>query len=1483
MPNYSESLQAAADAVNQYEDSHRVANVDGLTPLMSQVQTYNFQPGQPLADTSSVAPETDAIEFRVIRVGAPVRRLRLTGNRYTFGSAEGCSIRLSDGALRPMHAVLIRDASRVLVRAYSVPIEINGTRRTEASLQVGDKLRLGSYQFELLMVSRSRPTVLPSQNPDASPPPTAKTLDSSEAQSSPQDVNVIPEIPPGTSSFSTGERSIFDMPAFDAPLVPTDPNRSIDSDSHAEHMSSLFSGMRRDAPPAEEIIWRERLRREVEQWRERQVECDRRESRIDERESDLRGRESELWTRAENLYKREARVQSQEASTFQLYDEFTQRQHELLKLREETQSRQEEFNRREAEFRGQEFEYRRRLDEATRQLEQSQHQAETATEAVQRVREQFQSLNAQIEELSGQQSQIETRERQQREEHERLRAELEVARDEAVEAQSQSEIRRNEAEARVEEMAAQIEALQAGQGVDLQEQQEKLEESEQLVSQLRDQVAELQKTVAQASEESSQLRIDYEGACESVRKLETLVSQSSQRGDQDRESWAAEADELRSAIDELSLELARANGELSELREANAAMSARLENVQRERDEAVADVESRPSQEAFQSLREELDSANEQLSQMKRDYDDTLTRLGEVEAERQREAEQRLQEEAQRQQEEAQREQEEAQRQQEEAQRLQQEEEQRQREAEQRRTAETSQDVNASVEGLGTALDEADNESISSDAEAASPFDQDDDAWPVYESPQRTSQWGDDSIVESNGSYESDASAVGSSATDESVADESATNESVTDESVTGPESATAPELPVSDQPWAETAGVDSTEQVDSVPESTASEPSSWTSETEERKSQGDTNTESAWGSAEGEQESRLPADDLPTMQDSHEAGELQSSDDSQWGESEATYVGDLNVAGAEPEAAEPATDQGPLETDACEAADPPAEENGDSEPTYQTAAWDVASDLDVDSELNADVSTPATDSPWDVSGAERTDSPEVSEPSSLTGDESPAVDSESDASVWNDSASSVWDESGSDESASQSDQTHVDSSAADAAETRSAWESESAWPESEASQSADQGEIEPVAHYESEPTAIWNESNGDQADPLQTPEMTSVWEDAPQGIDADGDPAGMPEAQEYANPEDAVEDPSSVVDGSLASMLIHDLEKEAAADSNYSDDGHTSSWDEHAQNSGWDREYAEESRASEWTNDPDGFRVEQIEESTTENYHSDVESHEDYGNAEYDSNAAEDSVGYTDQTQEEIDSEVEKTYEIDTQASEPGFKVAEDSQHESPSDVQDAATVPAEDGDLGDEDSIEAYMNRLLNRAQADVRTESEEDETVSVSTSLSSSDLSETSESQAHSGEEHADSEMIDPDAPLVPRSHAPEKNSDLSAMRELANASARSAISRSVRVQTRDTQIKGAINFACAFGAAVCGVACFIFIPGIVRFLAVGMTAVVAVIYVMQGNQEFAEAKRRLTAAESGVADPDGDDTLDQMRAEREEASETAAIQD
>jgi len=1205
--NYGEALDKAQAAVGQYVDTSAVTPLPDPEMLGQNGEQSESPPesdAQPLDGNTAgptIGSDEDAIEFRVIRSGAPVRRLRLTGNRYTFGSAEGCSIRLSDTALRPMHAVLIRDASRVLVRAYSVPIEINGIRTTEAALKIGDTLRLGAYQFELLSNSQQK-NITP--------------LDTS-----------FPGDPFSSTSFLSGMGSIPDASA--GPLdssPPSDPTQPIKKPVRSESQSSSpLSEARIKLPATEDVIWRERLRREVEQWRERQQQCDRRENRCEERELDLRNRETELWSRAENLYRREARIQSQEASTLQLYDDFTQRQHELIKLREEVQSRQEDFNRREAEFRGQEFEYRRRLDEATRQLQQSHRQAETATQAVKRMREQFESLNSQIEELSSQEQQMETREQREREERERLRGELETARDQAIDAQAESEARRCEAEARVAQMATQIESLKQGQGKDLLEQQAQLVESERVAQQLREQVADLQKSVAEASEESSRLRSDYEGACESVRQLESLVAQSNERGDQDRESWAVEADELRSAVDQLSVELARANGELSDLREANAAMSARLDDVQRERDEARQDAESRPTNEEFQTLKAELDAANDQLSQMKCEYDQTLARLSEIEAARAAEPEPVWQSD--------------------------------------------EQQAVSPAPAVPVEADDADEHKVDDQTEQSESLQSPEVIEPVWSTAPPTG-------VEQTASDEQIPEAMDSQ-----------------DESLT----------PESNYQTSEPA------EVESLPES------------------------SPWSDAESAAETLAATEALETV-------EVQ------------------------------------------EAAETP-EATGDS----SGSTWP--------SEALAD----------DVEQAEPEPAPSA------------------DAATGNE------------------------------------------WPEAEP-------QTEAGLDQEAEPSleSQWNgkpEAGGQD----YSPEMTSVWDGAGHELETVGeDEPNLSDVwsqdQDDANANDSDADNSSMVDGSLASMLIKDLENERVDDAPPTDgtylmsDEPTSSWGRQAQNTGWDREHAEESRESEWANDPDGYRVEHVAGLQDEAPVDEAPVDE----APVEEAPVEGVTAGPEHACDEPQADTEGDFSTDSDPS------ASYEESETETEPESLDSESASEEELDDDDSIEAYMNRLLNRSQSDADSSSSEPETVSLSSSRLTKSVSLSDDADA-AGD---DVRPISPDEPLVPRSQAPETNLGLDAMRELANASARSAITRSVRIQTRDTQIKGAINFACAGGASACGIACILFLPGIVGYLAVAMTVIVAVIYIMQGMQEFKEASRQMKAAEKGLLE---DEDEDEEGEEQEPAAE------
>jgi hypothetical protein len=54
----------------------------------------------------------------------------------------------------------------------------------------------------------------------------------------------------------------------------------------------------------------------------------------------------------------------------------------------------------------------------------------------------------------------------------------------------------------------------------------------------------------------------------------------------------------------------------------------------------------------------------------------------------------------------------------------------------------------------------------------------------------------------------------------------------------------------------------------------------------------------------------------------------------------------------------------------------------------------------------------------------------------------------------------------------------------------------------------------------------------------------------------------------------------------------------------------------------------------------------------------------------------------------------------------------------------------------------------------------------------------------------------------------------------------------------VQNRNTQLRAAFSIACAIGAAICGVACYLLLPGIMRYLSVAMTFVVASISLYEG---------------------------------------------
>lgn len=1465
----------------------------------------------PTAGSPGEDVPVDAIEFRVIRAGAPVRRLRLTGKRYTFGSTDGCSIRLNDPAIRPMHAVLIRDSQKILVRAYSVPLEVNDRRTTESTLVVGDVLRVGAYRFELLSVgepSQTAPSTMPARPEHA------------------------------TENNTTGDAA---------------DSKSADGD----------------------VSWRDRLRREVEQWRDRQVECDRRESRCDDREANLRGRESELWVRAEQLYRRESHLQSQEAAAMQIHEEFAQKQQELISLREETYNRQQAYEHRENEFRSlenqfqqQEAAYQRQVDEATRQLHQSQKQAAAATDAVQRMRDQFLSLNVQIEELSSQQDRFQNEEETQRQEHRQLRRDLELARDEAIDAKAESEALRQRAEerveqmtteletltserayaldenqtlraeynvereaaealinevtselealkaqhesaieanlsrlsasdalreqaesrieemtaeldtlradyeaslenlrsehdsqieakqtlvaqreterqeaesrieelaaqleelkaerdaqlaasltqlasseserseaealikemtaqldalksvqgsevethqsrlaeseaqrqradARVEDLAAQLDAIHAERSTDSDASQSRLAESEAAAGQLREQVEQLQSIVDQAQQETDQLRVDYQDACESVRDLERLVSDGNERGDQDRASWEAEAEQLRLSVEQLSVDLARANGELSELRDANTALSERLDDMRRQRDDFQADADARPTDEAWQSLHNELDQANDKLASLKQEYDETLATL---------------------------------------------------------ETAAEQEAIQRAAIELAPAIEQESVEQPSSQPEQLGD-DRDDSFTPDSISPE-ASQDDTPGIVHETNEQEDD------------------------DEAWPTYHSSDSQETPASPQPLDMPASPESV----ALPESVGEEP------IPDVKSDGETHATSAdierndsnqdaWSNASAEAPlPEQPASDHTAPWD----GVIDAAPESTSEQNEANGDPGFAAPEAESDVWPGQVSEAANEASQSDVADEVTDDSVDGSPTsvwnavpfvdtedqaaapIEPAAW--AADESNDADWNERTPTDATDSAWQAeSPVSESDLPVAESDSPVSESDLPVAESDSPVSE----SDSLW----------PSEDSHPESSTPSAwqdpaveskSHGASSWPSESLWQ----NPSTDQPESDSHDSENNEVTSAWMpaEELSPESDswPAEAAASESEFD-----LDACADSSDEPQSHGLDGNDD------EVVDGSLASLLIKDLESDQVSSGESEENTYPMAGDQAA--APWDNEHHEEAFTSSWSNDAEGHRVESID--SDEGTAGSVEE------ASYDNNesdAVDPLAGYDRFSSENDEGESpESSYESSATASDT---VAEP---DTVADPEDLSGLSSEGG--ADDDSIEAYMNRLLQRVQGDDDTEPQ---TAALSTSRLSDPLTE-SNSVDDPTEIPVETRPLDPDTPLVPRSEAPEKHSDLSAMRKLANDSARSAITRSARLQSRDTQMKGITKFAFAAVAMICGFLCFIFIPGAIRYLAVTMTVVVSGVCVHEGFQLFGAARNCM--AGTGEASEESDAGLE-----------------
>ena len=360
----------------------------------SNHQYREQQPGTQADKSSSNYLETQdevaAFVFRVACPGSSPQRLQLTGDHYTIGTAEGCSIRLRDANVLPLHATLRYSSSRITVEAHTHPVIVNGHAVKHAELNNGDILSLGGYRFELVSNRRiqdrsSQPATLT----NALPPDLERAIARSTNK------------PPEHNRRSTDQQP----PAM----------------AESQNLSNLVTQSR-----LEDCIRRERL-------------AEKREAKIENDLADLKYRE-------EDLTKRLSRIQAEEAASLELYDQLAKRQTEINSLRESLKEKQALHLQRETELQNAKLDLENRLrEQQTKAIEQSEN-SKLSIAKINSLSSELDEIRKELLETQQDRDLIQLREQLQRREHEQLVRQLESDRDRVIaeKAKSQAELRKME-------------------------------------------------------------------------------------------------------------------------------------------------------------------------------------------------------------------------------------------------------------------------------------------------------------------------------------------------------------------------------------------------------------------------------------------------------------------------------------------------------------------------------------------------------------------------------------------------------------------------------------------------------------------------------------------------------------------------------------------------------------------------------------------------------------------------------------------------------------------------------------------------------------------------------------------------------------------------------------------------------------------------------------------------------------------------------
>lgn len=83
----------------------------------------------------------------------------VTRSRFLIGSDPACDLRLGGDGMPPLHSFILTAPNEVVIEAISAdpPMMVNNRPATTATLQNGDRIRIGGVEFEALLVQHPLP------------------------------------------------------------------------------------------------------------------------------------------------------------------------------------------------------------------------------------------------------------------------------------------------------------------------------------------------------------------------------------------------------------------------------------------------------------------------------------------------------------------------------------------------------------------------------------------------------------------------------------------------------------------------------------------------------------------------------------------------------------------------------------------------------------------------------------------------------------------------------------------------------------------------------------------------------------------------------------------------------------------------------------------------------------------------------------------------------------------------------------------------------------------------------------------------------------------------------------------------------------------------------------------------------------------------------------------------------------------------------